>query len=705
MAGPYPLPPLQPGVSTPGGWGAVPSASLTPATLWPWPGAGTHPLSSLLLCLLVVALGFLVVVYRRMREAQAGEARLRGLLESALDGVAVLDRDGRIVLANAEAARIFGYDRGDILGRPVEALLPAHMPAPGQPGAAPLVLAGRHRDGTPVPVEVRLSPQRGPDGPVVAGAIRDLTERRRAEEALRLRDRALEAVAQGLFITDAAQADGPLAYVNPAFERLTGYPRAEAVGRPWTFLHGAAADSDALDGAGAAMAEGRSSLVEFRARRKDGVAFWATLSLAPVRDGGGRVTHFVGVLTDVSDQRRLEDQLRQAQKMDAIGRLAGGIAHDFNNLLTVINGFGSLLLQDLGPQDPRRGALEGIGKAGERAAELTRQLLAFSRKQVLAPQVVTLSTLAADMEQLLRRALGEGVALVTDFAPDLWPVKVDRGQMGQVLLNLVVNARDAMPDGGTVTIRTANAEVDEEDAQERPGLQVGAYATLSVRDTGEGMTEEVKAHLFEPFFTTKEVGKGTGLGLATAYGIVKQSGGAIYADSQPGQGACFTIYLPRAREGLSVVLRRPVLPAGPGGGETVLIAEDEEGVRSLAGEVLRRAGYKVLAARDGEEALRAAEAHPGPVHLLLTDVVLPGIGGGELARRLAAARPATGVLFMSGYADDLVVRQGVLRAREAFLPKPFTADVLLEKVREVLRQPKRGSKSPDAARHVAAAKS
>jgi PAS domain S-box-containing protein len=644
-----------------------------------------------------------------MREAEAGEARLHGLLESALDGVTVLDRDGRIVQANAEAARIFGYDHGDILGRPVDSLLTAPLPAPGGPaaadghrGAARMVVAGRHRDGTSVPLEVSLSPQRGPHGPLVAGAIRDLTERHRAQEALRLRDRALEAVGQGLFITDASQPAGPLVYVNPAFERLTGYPRPEALGRPWTFLHRAADDSDALGEAGAAMAEGRSCLVEFRAARKDGVAFWATLSLAPVRDAGGRVAHFVGVLTDVSDQRRLEEQLRQAQKMEAVGRLAGGIAHDFNNLLTVINGFSSLLLQDLGPQDLRRGALEGIGKAGERAAELTRQLLAFSRKQVLAPQVINLNTLVADMEQLLRRALDEGVALVTDFAADLWPVKVDRGQMGQVLLNLVVNARDAMPDGGTLTVRTANAEVDADQARTLPGLQPGPYATLAIRDTGAGMTEEVLAHLFEPFFTTKEQGKGTGLGLATAYGIVKQSGGAIYAQSEPGRGACFTIYLPQAKESLSVVLRRAAAPAAPAGGETVLLVEDEEDVRALAGEVLRRAGYHVLTARDGEEALRAAAAHPGPIHLLLTDVVLPGLGGGELARRLAEARPATAVLFMSGYADDLVVRQGVLRAEEAFLPKPFTADELLEKVRAALRPPERGSKPPAAPQPVGA---
>jgi two-component system, cell cycle sensor histidine kinase and response regulator CckA len=380
-----------------------------------------------------------------------------------------------------------------------------------------------------------------------------------------------------------------------------------------------------------------------------------------------------------------QEQLRRSQRLEALGRLAGGVAHDFNNLLTVITGFSELVLQRLGSTDPPRSYLEEINKAGERAGALTRQLLAFSRRQVLEPEVFDLNGVVADTEQMLRRVIGEDVELRTHLAPDLWPVKADRGQLDQVILNLAVNARDAMPRGGCFTVETANAELDETYAQQHLPLRPGSYVRLSASDTGTGMTPEVQAQIFEPFFTTKGPGKGTGLGLATVYGIVKQSGGFIWVYSEPERGTTFKIYLPREVEGTPAAPPAAARPLqAPGGTETILVVEDEAQVRSLVRGVLDASGYTVLEARRGEDALRLGEQHAGPIHLLLTDVVIPGIHGRELARRLAARHPSLKVLFMSGYTDQVVVEQGMIEARAPFLQKPFSPESLRRKLREVL---------------------
>ncbi|MBI2901253.1 MAG: response regulator [Planctomycetes bacterium] len=391
---------------------------------------------------------------------------------------------------------------------------------------------------------------------------------------------------------------------------------------------------------------------------------------------------------DRRERRNVEEQLRHLQKLDSIGRLAGGVAHDFNNLLSAIIGFADLTLDGLHKDDPFRSYVEEIRRAGDRAAALTRQLLAFSRKQLVVPKVLDLNSIVGGMDRLLRRVIGEDVDLVTSLAPGLGRVKADPGQIEQVLMNLATNARDAMPKGGRLTIETADVDLDEAYARRHGAVRPGPHVMLAVTDTGCGMDQETQSHLFEPFFTTKGEGHGTGLGLATAYGIVKQSAGNIWVYSEPGRGATFKIYLPRVDAPLDTQApagapSRPLLQ----GSETILVAEDEPQVRHLTCHVLKMHGYTVLEARHGGEAVAVAEAHRDVIHLLLSDVVMPEMDGRELAERLAVSRPETRVLFLSGYASNAIVHHGVLDAGIAFLQKPFTPAALAGKVREVLDAP------------------
>jgi len=407
----------------------------------------------------------------------------------------------------------------------------------------------------------------------------------------------------------------------------------------------------------------------------------------PLRDANGEIFGAICMSLDVTDRKNLEEQLRQAQKMEAVGRLAGGIAHDFNNLLMVIQGYADLLADRFPAGDPLRRNVEQIQMAGQRATSLTRQLLAFSRKQMLAPTIISVHTVVADMEKILRRLIGEDIQLDTSSVPDLWPVKADRSQIEQVIMNLAVNARDAMPNGGRLTIETANVELDSAFSRHAVVMAPGKYVMLAVTDNGLGMDANTQAHLFEPFFTTKEKGKGTGLGLATVYGIVKQSGGYIWAYSEPGRGTTFKIYLPRVEEQLGV---KPPKDSGgqakalPRGSETVLLVEDEDGVRQLARDYLQANGYAVVEASDGHTALELAAMHRGPIHVLMTDVVMPGISGRELAQRIAKIRPEIKVLYMSGYTDQSVVRHGILESDAVLLQKPFTMANLAAKLREIL---------------------
>ena len=491
---------------------------------------------------------------------------------------------------------------------------------------------------------------------------------------------------------DRMYASASVAECNDAMARMYGFTEArELVGTRLADLHdrGDAANREQMRGfirAGYRLADSETHERDRQGRPR------AFLNNIVGFIEGGCLVRVWGTQRDITEQRHLEEQFRQAQKMEAVGQLAGGIAHDFNNLLTAILGNTQLLLRDLPPGGAMHADVEEIRKASERAAALTRQLLAYSRRQMLQPESLDLNVVVADMDRMLRRLIGEHIELATVLAPELGRVRADPSQLEQVMVNLVVNARDAMPEGGKLTIETANVELDEAYAREHLGAVAGAYVRLAVTDTGTGMDASVRAHLFEPFFTTKEVGKGTGLGLATVYGIVKQSGGYVSVYTEPGHGSSFKVYLPRtaspaspasAAAPASSSTTSPRPPAARGS-ETILIVEDDPAVLALSSRALEAQGYTVLAAADGTAALRVVERHGGPIHLLLTDLVMPGMSGRDLAAHLAARRAGIRVLYMSGYPGDAVVHRGALAPGSAFLQKPFAPDGLARKVRDVL---------------------
>jgi PAS domain S-box-containing protein len=483
--------------------------------------------------------------------------------------------------------------------------------------------------------------------------------------------------------------DGAVLDANPAMVAMLGCAdRSDLIGTRQTLLLPAGGDPSAHgDG-------GETFSVELS--RRDGMPVWVEVNAQPIKRQSGEIAYYEGIVRNINDRKRAEEalkaseeKLRQAQKMEAVGRLAGGVAHDFNNLLTAINGFSDLLLMSVGKEDPRRAHLEEIRKAGARAAALTGQLLSFSRKQVLAPRVIDLNAVVKGMETMLRRLIGEEITLVAELEPRLKRVVADANQMEQVILNLVLNARDAMPEGGELRIITANrAFREEERARAVLDAPAGEYALLCVRDTGTGMDAEIQARLFEPFFTTKAKDKGTGLGLSTVYGAVKQAGGTLIVESAPGCGAEFSIFLPEAAKGAGkprLGKFRDTVIRSSGGTETILLVEDEDAVRRLARDVLEAAGYTVHEAPGGEQALELADRlKDRDIHLLLTDVVMGGISGRELSERLKVKRPATRVLFMSGYTEDAIIRHGVYTAQAAFIGKPFSPAALAAKVREVL---------------------
>jgi PAS domain S-box-containing protein len=636
-----------------------------------------------------------VVAVRAARARWRAEELLRQIAEKIQEVFFVFAPAGdRLLYVNSAYERLWGRSCDDLYRRPRSWLEGVAAEDRGAVAASVRDPGWTERDqeyrvvrpdGSVRHVLSRSLRVRGPGGEVLrhVGTVIDVTERIQAEEALRLRERAMEAFVQGVCVCDATRPDNPIVYVNRAFEPLTGYAAAEVLGRNCRFLQGPATDPAAVAEIRAAIRDERPCLVELLNYRKDGTTFWNALSLAPLHDDAGRLTHFVGVQTDVTPFKHLEAQFLQAQKMEVVGQLAGGVAHDFNNLLTIITGYSDLVLATLDRRHDARPMLDEIRKAGERAAGLTRQLLAFSRKQVLQPRVLDLNDLVANVQKMLSRLIGENIQLFTTLDPLLGPVKADPGQIEQILVNLAVNARDAMPGGGRLTVQTADVEVDEASSRACPELRPGRYAVLTVTDTGCGMDRQTLDRIFEPFFTTKGQGQGTGLGLATVYGIVKQSGGHVRAESEPGRGATFQIYLPVVTEepGFAEVARRRG-PA-PGGRETVLLVEDEEGVRAMARHVLESNGYTVLEAENGQDALRVVGGR-GEVDLLLTDVVMPHLGGRGLAEQVTALRPGVKVLYMSGYTDDTVIRTGVLESENEFLQKPFTTVALLEKVREVL---------------------
>ena len=503
-----------------------------------------------------------------------------------------------------------------------------------------------------------------------------------ADESRHVQSAVLSAAADAIVITDRA---GVIEWINPAFTQLTGYTAKEALGKnPRNLVksdkHAPAFYKDLWD----TILAGRTWHGEMINRRKDGSLFTEDQTVTPILNASGAITHFVAIKEDMTDRLQLEAEFRQAQKMESVGQLASGIAHDFNNLLTVINGISQLVLAEVSQVDPVYADMREILHAGERAATLTRQLLAFSRQQILESRVLNFNTLVAGMEGLLRRLLGEDIDLVVVPTPGLGNVKADPGQIEQVITNLAVNARDAMPQGGQLTIETQNVTIDKDYARQiGVTMPPGSYVLLAVSDSGGGMDEAIRVRIFEPFFTTKGPSRGTGLGLSTVYGIVKQSHGFIGVYSEVGQGTSFKIYLPQVTEAAGTDRPGPTVVSSSGT-ETILLVEDNVGLLKLATRFLEPAGYTVLGAGTGEEALLVLARHAAPVHLLLTDVVMPGMSGRHLAERLAQTHPGMKVLYMSGYTSDTVVRHGVLEEKVSFINKPFNAAALLQKVREVL---------------------
>ena len=511
-----------------------------------------------------------------------------------------------------------------------------------------------------------------------AGTLQDVTEQHRAEELLRLQGAALNSAANGVIITDR---HARIEWVNPAFTAVSGYTLEEAVGRDTgDLLKSGTHDAAFYRQLWGTILQGHVWVGEMTNRRKDGTLHLEEQTITPVRNAAGAITHFVGVKRDLTEQKRLEQQFLQAQKMEVIGRLAGGVAHDFNNLLTIINGTCELALMELPIGHPMRAEFEEIQGAGDRAARLTKQLLAFSRKQVLAPAVVNVGTHITQSAKMLRRLIGEDIQLVLDAPEDAQlNVFADPSQLEQVMLNLAVNARDAMPNGGTLTISTAAETLTPEFAALHE-VAAGPFVRLSVTDTGIGMTPDVRERIFEPFFTTKASGKGTGLGLATVYGVVHQSGGTIEVVSEPGQGACFNVYFPQVIDAPDAVPVQPHLHAP--GSEMILLVEDEASLRDMTARMLESAGYRVMTARNGEDALELLHDYPH-IDLVITDVVMPGMSGPDLADRLATTRPGLKVLFVSGYPDDKLGAVMTMNGAN-FLSKPFTVTLLTRKVRQVL---------------------
>ena len=524
-------------------------------------------------------------------------------------------------------------------------------------------------------------------------ALRDSEERYR---------RIVETTSDGIGTFDA---ESRITFANSTFADMLGESCEGLLGMSMRqFVPATAEDEDADRERVARSRRGESGEYEVSLVRRDGARLWALLKKSPLRDADGKFAGTLLVMTDWTRRKRDEDarngaeagraraeealrqseeQLRQAQKMEAVGRLAGGVAHDFNNVLSVILSYGDLILEDLKAGEPMHADVQEIRKAAARGAGLTRQLLTLSRHQVNEPKVLALHDVLASMDKMLQRLLGEDVDLVLVRPPTEGRVKVDPSHIEQVILNLVVNARDAMPTGGKLTVETSNVELDDEYARSHLPAKAGPYVMLAVSDTGVGMDRATQLHIFEPFFTTKGTGKGTGLGLSTVFGIVRQSGGSVWVYSEVGRGSTFKVYLPRVEAELDVPTI-PVAPATLRGSETILIVEDEEQVRTLVLSVLRRQGYRVLPAAHPGEALLLGEQHPGAIDLLLTDVVMPQMNGPELAKRLRAMRPELKVLCMSGYTDEAIVRHGVLESGAAFIQKPLTPVSLTRKVREVL---------------------
>jgi PAS domain S-box-containing protein len=634
---------------------------------------------------------------RDITDRKRGQQRILTLLDSAPDAMVVADGEGRIVLVNSQTEQLFGYNRRELLGQPVEVLVPARFWAEHRkhrrkymehvqirPVGLGLELYGIRKDSTKFPVEISLSPHKTEEGVLISSTIRDVTQRKRVEDALRQSEALFRGMVEGTYGVYRAASDGSILMANTAMAHMLGYQSEKELLRlnlaADVFLPGEYS-AQLFDQPGSRKPFAR---LETHWRQKDNKTITVELSGRPVKDDAGNLLYFEVIAEDVSHQRGVEHRLRHVQKMEAIGRLAGGISHDFNNVLGVITGYSEMLLDKLAT-DPQLSALvTHVLKATERGASLTRQLLAFSRQQVLEPRIIDIQQHIKSVEGLLRRVLGEDILLTVESGDGPAYLRADPTQLEQVIMNLVVNARDAMPSGGNLTIEISRARLDPDYCKHAPDTHPGDYVCIAITDTGCGMSPEVLSRVFEPFFTTKESGKGTGLGLATVYGIVKQSGGSVTVYSEAGHGTTFKLYLPLSEEPASAPEAASLEGLVPNGTETILYVEDEDSLREVTCEYLKSKGYSVLLASGAQEALQVAENGSPRIDFLLTDVILPGSSGVQLAQRLVGSFPQMRVMYVSGYTADTIFHHGGHDPNFVFLTKPFSLPALARKIRAVL---------------------
>jgi PAS domain S-box-containing protein len=637
------------------------------------------------------------------------------LLETLPDAIIAVDRDGTIVQLNSQTESLFGYQREELIGQKVEILVPdryrsAHhhhrqsfeeTPKTRRMGAN-LDLYGRRRNGSEFPVEISLSPVSTDEGTFVLSAIRDISDRKRIAEELRraneeLQHRSAEQLGEYrsrlASIIDSSEdaiygkdLDGTITSWNKGAERIYGYTPDEIVGKHISIL--APSDrKDEIPDILSRIASGET-IQHFESMRvaKDGKALDVSISISPLRDAKGGIIGASAIARDITAQKRAEGQLHQAQKMEAIGRLAGGVAHDFNNILGIVSACAEFLRDRVDPATGATQYIENIKKATDRGSSLTRQLLTFSRSSSVQPRILDLNERLRDVSKLLRPLMGEDVEILIVSKSPAAVVEADPGQLDQIVVNLAVNARDAMPRGGKFILETRSERFDEDFAEQHQNMRAGKYVLLAVSDTGTGMDEATVARIFEPFFTTKETGKGTGLGLATVYGIVKQSAGHILVYSEPGHGTTFKIYLPSADEKIGLGSKssevEPVSPKRQG--TRILLVEDDEIMRGLTSQLLKEHGYAVIEADDGKSALGWMETHAGSIDLLLTDVVMRRMGGPELVERLRPSHPELKVVYMSGYTGELIAEREVLSRGITLLEKPFSRTVLLNTIHKIL---------------------
>jgi len=637
------------------------------------------------------------------RSLVASETRFRRLFEAARDGILLVEADtGEITDVNPFLAEILGCSREEFLHRKlwdiglfedVEMCKRTFEKLQQDKYVRYENLPLRHKSGERIEVEFVSNVYDVNGKKVIQCNVRDITERKQAAKELRESEERFRLTFDQAAVGIAhVSPDGQVLRVNHKFCDIVGYSAEELLaGKFQEITYPVDLEAEVTHVHRMLAGETQSYLMEKRYVRKDGALVWVNLTDALVRHSSGDPKYFISVVQDITERKHLEDQFLQAQKMEAIGRLAGGVAHDFNNLLTVITGYCQILLTRLGDHDPIRKEINEIKTAGERAAKLTAQLLAFSRRQIVRPEVIDLNTVVKDIDQLLHRLIGEDIRLVTAVESGLWLVKVDGPQIGQVIMNLAVNARDAMPGGGTITLHTANVNLDDEYARSHVGVKSGSYVMLSVSDTGCGMDAQTKARMFEPFFTTKEQSKGTGLGLSTVYGIVKQHNGHISVASAQGKGSTVNIYLPRVEGAVKPCTEPQDEVTEIRGTETVLLVEDDDQLRHLTAKILRDQGYTVLEAESGAEALLLSKRHLGPIQLMLTDIVMPEMNGYVLAERLRSSRSDTAVQFMSGYQGDAIWNDGPMPKDTSIVIKPFAPEQLLHRIREVLDAEERGS--------------